>query len=357
MQCNNAHDSGTIGNRIQLKRISNGLSLQMLSDLLHEQGVELGRAALSCYEVGRTCPSIETLDAIASALGTTRDFFFRSDSGNMDICFFKELDSQPSKISRLVAYVQICLEVYLDVQEELHINTQWIKPEQRCFSDRQECEIDRIALRVRQQSGCGKGPISSVCGILEDFHYILIPAQFLPAEIGALAGYDSVRKMPFIVYSTHLPTDDLRLALLTALGYVYIENENEMLRDLQALRFAYSFLLTPEQIRRELGENRTKVLTSELGLLKCKYGISRKCIAAWLKMLDGSQNQMIAANRTVTAGLSQMLGSSQEVLFFHEAPLKLLMLIEQCRARGIEVKDYISFMKYAVEIKNGIPMR
>lgn len=355
MQWIDAPDAARIGKRIQLKRISNGLSLQMLSELLQEQGVELGRAALSSYEVGRTSPNIETLDAIASVFGTTRDFFYRPDSGEMDIRFYKDLESLPSKISRLVAYVQICLEVYLDVQDALSIVTQWEKPCPQTFLPGQEHAIDRLVLEIRKQAGCGNGPISSVCSMLEDFQYILIPSQFLPAEVGALAGYDAARNIPFIVYSTHLPTDDLRLALLMALGYAYIENANAAVRELQVLRFAYAFLLTPEQICRELGQNRTKVLTSELGLLKCKYGISRKCIAAWLEMLDGVQNQTVSANRTVTSGLSQILGASQEVLFFYEAPLKLLMLIEQCRAKGIEVKDYICFMKYAVEVKNLCP--
>ena len=66
-----------IGARLKLGRLSNGLSLQDLSDILMETGDPITRAGLSKYETGKVIPNDKILEKIAKIMDLDISYFYK----------------------------------------------------------------------------------------------------------------------------------------------------------------------------------------------------------------------------------------------------------------------------------------
>ena len=81
--------------------------------------------------------------------------------------------------------------------------------------------------------------------------------------------------------NTRAPADRLRFNLAHEIGHVLMDTDKLPRRESEGLaqRFGSSFLVPPPIVKQELGERRHALSFDELGILKCKYGMS---MAAWM---------------------------------------------------------------------------
>lgn len=70
-----------VGEKIKIARKDNGLKQSELATILSEKYPELAisNTTISNYEVGRSKPDIQTLNAIRQVLGLGKDYFFEDD--------------------------------------------------------------------------------------------------------------------------------------------------------------------------------------------------------------------------------------------------------------------------------------
>jgi transcriptional regulator with XRE-family HTH domain len=101
-----------IGNKIKILRKVRGLTQTQLADKL-----EVGRATISNYEIGRRSPHLKELERIASVLGVGLDYFGVAQSDITDLIARAKLlfnDANISPEEKEKAYKEI-MKIYLDL--------------------------------------------------------------------------------------------------------------------------------------------------------------------------------------------------------------------------------------------------
>jgi transcriptional regulator with XRE-family HTH domain len=101
-----------IGNKIKILRKVRGLTQTQLADKL-----EVGRATISNYEIGRRSPHLKELERIASVLGVGLDYFGVAKSDITDLIarakvLFNDTNISPEEKEK--AYKEI-MKIYLDL--------------------------------------------------------------------------------------------------------------------------------------------------------------------------------------------------------------------------------------------------
>lgn len=102
----------TIGNKIKILRKTRGLTQEQLSDKLN-----IGRATISNYEIGRRSPHIKELELIAEALGVTLDYFGLGNQSTADLIARARIvfeDEEISSEEKAEAYKEI-MKLYLNI--------------------------------------------------------------------------------------------------------------------------------------------------------------------------------------------------------------------------------------------------
>ncbi len=103
-----------IGQKIKILRKTRGLTQQQLADKL-----EVKRATISNYEIGRRSPHIKELENIASALGVGLDYFGVGENETIDlIARAKNIfeNEEISPIEKQKIYKEI-MKLYLKIEE------------------------------------------------------------------------------------------------------------------------------------------------------------------------------------------------------------------------------------------------
>lgn len=102
----------TIGNKIKILRKTRGLTQQQLADKL-----EVGRATISNYEIGRRSPHMKELEQIATALGVTLEYFGIGGQTTYDLVARAKMVFEDKEISpeeKAAAYKEI-MKLYLSI--------------------------------------------------------------------------------------------------------------------------------------------------------------------------------------------------------------------------------------------------
>lgn len=103
-----------IGKKIRILRKTRGLTQEQLADKLN-----IKRATISNYEIGRRSPHIKELEAISEALGVNLEYFGYGGGAAVDLVARAKVLFEDNSISaeeKAQAYKAI-MKLYLDIEE------------------------------------------------------------------------------------------------------------------------------------------------------------------------------------------------------------------------------------------------
>lgn len=102
-----------IGRKIRILRKTRGLTQEQLAEKLNVK-----RATISNYEIGRRSPHIKELEAISEALGVNLEYFGFGGSAAVDLVARAKVlfDSDISAEEKAKAYKEI-MKLYLQIEE------------------------------------------------------------------------------------------------------------------------------------------------------------------------------------------------------------------------------------------------
>lgn len=221
-------------------------------------GESIGRtaAAVTQYESGKALPSMETLQAIMSALRLPAAFFC-DDSGSLPnaplegVHFRSNIDvpkivrQKACNYGRLVNMVYGCLE---------WLGVKFPEPAlPKLESPQLESGIEELAVAVRHQLGLGLGPIHDLADLLESLGVRLI---FLPPDdsyrLDAFATWLDGR--PCMILDSGVPPSRLQFNYAHELSHLVFDEEkpgNDRGIERKAHRFAGAFLMPRETFELE----------------------------------------------------------------------------------------------------------
>lgn len=104
-----------IGQKIKILRKTRGLTQEQLADKLN-----IKRATISNYEIGRRSPHIKELESIAAALGVGLDYFGYGGSETIDLIARAKVLFESEEIpadEKQKAYKEI-MKLYLNMEEQ-----------------------------------------------------------------------------------------------------------------------------------------------------------------------------------------------------------------------------------------------
>ena len=264
-----------IGENIRIARLAHGLSLQELSERLSESGFPTTKATLSNYETDKYTPGEETLKAIARQLFTPTEFFRRDSIVKANICFFSEPNIPARKRQYMDAYISTEIERSMYWESLLGMSVKWKAEEPKLYSTDDNEGIEALAKEFREEYGAGKGPIASVCNLLENRGWHLFALPNYSEVTTNYSGYDRTNGIPFILYRTFGHQDEMRMALLQSVGLSFVRGRNQKETDSLAAHFARAVLLPQDQCRYLFGQKRTKIARSELATCKRLFGLGK----------------------------------------------------------------------------------
>lgn len=266
-----------IGNRLQMARNAQGLSMQALADK-----VNLSANMIKKYEHNQSMPSSDVLIRLLDALNVEIDFLFRPTQVELNNIEYRKKSNTPATLLK-----KISVDVTNQAERWLHLKELWLNFPianyhlEYCFSKPIQSldDIDIIASELRHYWQLGLNPIPNMIDFLESLGIIVIISNVEnDNKFDGLQGV--VNDMPIIVISSHWTGDRQRFTLAHELGHLVLSNQlpDELDIEKACNRFAGAFLLPKESLIKEWGEKRKKITPNELSILKHEYGISMSAI-------------------------------------------------------------------------------
>lgn len=267
-----------IGERIKHARLTSGLTLNQVAELLTQVGHPITAAALSKYEHNKSAPKATVLLKLAPALGVKPSYFLTEPDVRVTwLAFRKGATLRPRRQMQIKA-------VALDVAEGQHWLQSLLYPDMRIDLPprrpiRTFDDAEAAAQELRATWHLGLAPIESVTQTIEDHGGIVVGWDQDHGEFDGLSAWIN-GSSPLLVMNTTVPVDRRRFSLAHELDHL-LDERSEPPSDHEeklAHRFAGAFLVPAEVARQELGSRRRHLSLEELGLLKMKYGLSMQ---AW----------------------------------------------------------------------------
>ena len=266
-----------IGSRIERARHAAGLSQRALAEQ-----VGLSAMAISKYERDEITPGSDVLLRLAKALAVRVEYFFRTESVELEgIEFRKRASLSKADERRIIADVQDRLERWV-VLDEIFPPNEAMKFELPKGLPEQVDDfaaIEAVALAVRDAWDLGHNPIPDLVDTLEERGIRVIVTPYIGKErFDGLAA--EVNGMPVIAIGKEWPGDRQRFTLAHELGHIILHGRlAEGLSEEKACdRFAGAFLVPGVMVLESLGAKRRWLEPRELMLLKQEYGLS---MAGW----------------------------------------------------------------------------
>lgn len=268
-----------IAERLKMARKMRGISQR---ELARRAGVSAN--AVSKYERGLNVPGSAVLIRLSKALDVKIEYLLRPDTHSIRLKApaFRRLEMGAKDEVMVKERVRDWLERYLEVEDLLDIDmkSEFHMPLGYPIRVSTIDEVEKVAEKLRHEWNLGFDPIESLTDLLEDrgVKVGVIPA---PDTFEVITfWYDST---PIVAVRDGVPGDRQRLSLAHELGHLMVlppeEMDNDEGREKVAFRFAGAFLVPESIVKRELGEERTRLDLFELHLLKHKYGLSMQ---AWI---------------------------------------------------------------------------
>lgn len=269
-----------IGKRLKNARLTRGLSLDQLAEILTEGGHPITKAALSKYERDQSVPSAALLRALVSLLGVEGSYFWQERLPEVSWCDFRKTTKLGKKEQeRIKASATSIVEDFQRLEEALLITPTSFPGRVKVTT---VAKAEEAAQDLRQELKLGTAPIESLVGLLDAYGAIVIAGNLAEdTPFDGLAGWAGTSR-PVIYINSNRSVDRTRYNLAHEFGHLYLNCDDlpEKERESIAHRFAAAFIVPGDAVIRELGGPRRKLSLAELGLLKRKYGLS---IQAWIR--------------------------------------------------------------------------
>ncbi|WP_026198112.1 helix-turn-helix domain-containing protein [Sciscionella marina] len=241
------------------------------AELAERSGVT--QAALSRYESDLRSPDDEVIDALAGALGVTREFLRRSRHirGPMavDVHMRRRATAKATVWRQLEARLNTYRMHARQLFEEITMRAEQTVPR----FDPLETPAADAARMVRMQWRMPIGPVRGTIRWLESAGCLVIMEDFGTARVDGLSQW--VDDLPVMLVNRRSPVDRIRLTLAHELGHLCLHSvdfTNQMEQD--ADQFAAEFLMPTEAIR-------TQLRNLDLGRLldlKREWGVSMQAL-------------------------------------------------------------------------------
>ena len=274
-----------LGERLRRFRLARGMSLGNLEDEIDRL---VSSQTLSKYEHGKLQPAATTLNQIATALGVKSVQLWGEPPCHVEwIAFRKRARLGKREQKRIQSFVAEEFEKRVQLQEQIYEGNALEFPV-LSISVRNLEDAEEAALVLRNTLNLGIDPIANLIGVLED-HYIHI------IEVEASEAFDGISAVArdidenvlaaAIATRSGLPGDRQRLNITHELGHLILELCENIDPEKAAFRFGAAFLAPAEQLRRDVGEKRSRIQKNELFYLKKRYGMSIQAILFRLRDL------------------------------------------------------------------------
>ena len=246
--------------------------------------------AITNYEQGTRRPEIEIINKMAKALDVGVADFIRSRNDNLAFVHgeFRK-SSQLSKSQQ--EYVKEAVEEYFgrffDAVDYLGGEPLPSPPDIRCLKSSGDFEKDAVQLR-NQLSIPQKGPIEDVIAILENQGILVIMLDFDNRHFSGMNG--TVNGYPYIVVNKNMTAERIRSTISHELTHMMFELDDDINEEQFATEVSGAFLITKEDILREMGVRRSAI-TKDFTLICKEYGISM-----YLLVVRASQAKVISSS-------------------------------------------------------------
>lgn len=246
--------------------------------------------AITNYEQGTRRPEIEIINKMAKALDVGVADFIRSRNDNLAFVHgeFRK-SSQLSKSQQ--EFVREAVEEYFgrffDAVDYLGGEPLPSPPDIHCLKSSGDFEEDAVQLR-NQLSIPQKGPIEDVIAILENQGILVIMLDFDNSHFSGMNG--TVNGYPYIVVNKNMTAERIRSTISHELTHMMFVRDNDINEEQFATEVSGAFLITRDDIVRELGVRRSAI-TKDFTLICKEYGISM-----YLLVVRASQAKVISSS-------------------------------------------------------------
>ncbi len=265
------------GLRLKQARVRAKLSLEALSQKMN---ASVTKQALSKYEKGQMAPSSSTLIALATALDTDINYFFRPispDLQNLEVSFRKKSNISEKDVAALKIDIQDDIERFLEIEEILGKDDK--KPnvinDEDTISTAQQMEDQ--AMKLRELWHLGNAPILNIQDMLEANGIKVI---FCKGPIG-FDGVSGVVNQNTLIIVLNTEVDMIERQRFTALHelahLLFNKHFDESLtkKDRENLCHAFaSEMLVPSDVLRKIYGDKKRISLEELAFVQQQYGIS-----------------------------------------------------------------------------------
>ena len=274
-----------LGERLRRFRLARGMSL---GDLEAAVDKSVNSQTLSKYERGKLQPTATTLNRIAGALGVKSAQLWGDPPCDVEwIAFRKRARLGKREQEQIQSFVAEEFEKRVQLQEQIYDGNALEFPV-LSIPVRNLEDAEEAALVLRNTLNLGIDPIANLIGVLEDhyIHIIEVDASEAFDGISAVArDNDNTPLAAAIATRSGVPGDRQRLNITHELGHLILELCEDVDVEKAAFRFGAAFLAPAEQLRRDVGEKRSRIQKNELFYLKKRYGMSIQAILFRLRDL------------------------------------------------------------------------
>lgn len=335
------------------KRLKSARSLAGLSqdELVDRIGGIVSKNAISKYEKGEMMADGKVLIALANALDVKTDYFFRPFTVEIEqIEFRKKSKLSVKHVNSIKQKVTDIVERYLEVEQFLSIQSEFINP----IGDRtikSGKDVEEAVNHLLAHWKLGFNALPNVIELLEDNEIKVIEID-APNDFDGFSGLAD-GKYAIIVINKHYTIERKRLTALHELGHLLLNFHQDLSqkeKESLCYQFAGAMLLPEETIRKELGNERSRISIHELIAIKENYGISIQAIMHRAKNLgiisDFSYlnfRKWINSNRS-EEGLGKYEGKEQsgrfKQLVFRAASEEIISMSKAANLANLKLAEF-----------------
>lgn len=265
----------SVGKRIKVARLANGLSLR---DLKVKIDNRVSAQAISKYERDESKPSSNVIVALAEALDVSESHLTDGGVIHLESVDFRKRPSTSSlEESQVKASVLSGLQRYLEIEEILGLPTISTDLPREVpwpvFND--VAESEQAAQALRAIWGLGNDPIPNLVDLLEERGIKIFALKLLNIDgLATRVRDEKGTRVWAVVVNSRGSGERQRFTLAHELGHMALEVHERVDEEKAARRFASALLLPAESIRVRIGKHRTSVSIGELVALKRIFGVS-----------------------------------------------------------------------------------
>ena len=232
--------------------------------------------AITHYENGDRKPDIDMIKKLAEALGVFVADFLTERNTSLSFVhgeFRKQASLPESKQEYIRESVEEYFSRFFDAVECLGGNPLPEPP--KTESIKWDADVERCAERIKQALGLSRsGPVKELYAVLENKGFLIMELDVDSRKFSGMNG--KVNQYPYIVVNENMSPERKRSTIAHELVHIMSSDmkcSEEVEEEKRATAVAGAFLISLDDVHRELGAHRTRV-TKDYILTCEEYGIS-----------------------------------------------------------------------------------